>query len=302
MQTLVILLGPTAVGKTELSLRLADCFHSPILSCDSRQLYRDLPIGTAAPTAAQLARVPHYFIGTLGLEDYYSAAQYEQDALAVLAQEFQTHDTLVMTGGSMMYIDAVCEGIDDIPTVDDETRNLLKQRYAAEGLEPLQKELRLLDPEYYAACDIRNTKRVIHALEICYMTGRTYTSFRVRATKERPFRILKVGLRRERADLFDRINCRVTQMADQGLIEEARRVLPFRHCNSLNTVGYKEIFQYLDGEWTLDFALEKIRRNTRVYAKKQMTWFKKDEATRWFHPNDEAGILRYLQEALAAPV
>ena len=240
MQTLVILLGPTAVGKTELSLRLADCFHSPILSCDSRQLYRDLPIGTAAPTADQLARVPHYFIGTLSLEDYYSAAQYEQDALAVLAQEFQTHDTLVMTGGSMMYIDAVCEGIDDIPTVDDETRNLLKQRYAAEGLEPLQKELRLLDPEYYAACDIRNTKRVIHALEICYMTGRTYTSFRVRAKKERPFRILKVGLCRERADLFDRINRRVTQMADQGLVEEARRVLPFRHCNSLNTVGYKE--------------------------------------------------------------
>ena len=302
MQTLVILLGPTAVGKTELSLRLADCFHSPILSCDSRQLYRDLPIGTAAPTADQLARAHHYFIGTLGLEDYYSAAQYEQDALAVLAQEFQTHDTLVMTGGSMMYIDAVCEGIDDIPTVDDETRNLLKQRYAAEGLEPLQKELRLLDPEYYAACDIRNTKRVIHALEICYMTGRTYTSFRVRAKKQRPFRILKVGLCRERADLFDRINRRVTQMADQGLVEEARRVLPYRHCNSLNTVGYKEIFQYLDGEWSLDFALEKIRRNTRVYAKKQMTWFKKDEATRWFHPNDEAGILRYIQEALAAPV
>ena len=302
MNTLIILLGPTAVGKTELSLRLADCFRSPILSCDSRQLYRDLPIGTAAPTADQLARAKHYFVGTLGLEDYYSAAQYEQDALAVLAQEFQTHDTLVMTGGSMMYIDAVCKGIDDIPTVDDDTRNLLKQRYAAEGLEPLQKELRLLDPEYYAACDIRNTKRVIHALEICYMTGRTYTSYRVRAKKERPFRILKVGLHRERADLFDRINCRVTQMADQGLVEEARRVLPFRHCNSLNTVGYKEIFQYLDGEWTLDFALEKIRRNTRVYAKKQMTWFKKDEATRWFHPDDEVGILRYLQEALAAPV
>lgn len=302
MHTLIILLGPTAVGKTELSLRLADCFRSPILSCDSRQLYRDLPIGTAAPTADQLARAKHYFVGTLGLEDYYSAAQYEQDALAVLAQEFQTHDTLVMTGGSMMYIDAVCKGIDDIPTVDDDTRNLLKQRYAAEGLEPLQKELRLLDPEYYAACDIRNTKRVIHALEICYMTGRTYTSYRVRAKKQRPFRILKVGLCRERTDLFDRINRRVTQMADQGLIEEARRVLPFRHCNSLNTVGYKEIFQYLDGEWTLDFALEKIRRNTRVYAKKQMTWFKKDEATRWFHPNDEVGILRYLQEALAAPV
>ena len=302
MHTLIILLGPTAVGKTELSLRLADCFRSPILSCDSRQLYRDLPIGTAAPTADQLARAKHYFVGTLGLEDYYSAAQYEQDALAVLAQEFQTHDTLVMTGGSMMYIDAVCKGIDDIPTVDDDTRNLLKQRYAAEGLEPLQKELRLLDPEYYAACDIRNTKRVIHALEICYMTGRTYTSYRVRAKKQRPFRILKVGLRRERADLFDRINRRVTLMAQQGLVEEARRVLPFRHCNSLNTVGYKEIFQYLDGEWTLDFALEKIRRNTRVYAKKQMTWFKKDADTQWFHPEDETAILRHLDEALSAPV
>ena len=302
VNTLIILLGPTAVGKTELSLRLADRFHSPILSCDSRQLYRDLPIGTAAPTADQLARAKHYFIGTLGLEDYYSAAQYEQDALAVLQEEFRQHDTLVMTGGSMMYIDAVCQGIDDIPTVDIETRQLLKQRYAAEGLEPIQKELRLLDPEYYALCDIRNTKRVIHALEICYMTGRTYTSFRVRAKKQRPFRILKVGLRRERADLFDRINRRVTLMAQQGLVEEARRVLPFRHCNSLNTVGYKEIFQYLDGEWTLDFALEKIRRNTRVYAKKQMTWFKKDAATQWFHPEDEPAILRHLDEALSAPV
>ena len=302
MNTLIILLGPTAVGKTELSLRLADRFHSPILSCDSRQLYRDLPIGTAAPTADQLARAKHYFVGTLGLEDYYSAAQYEQDALAVLQEEFRQHDTLVMTGGSMMYIDAVSQGIDDIPTVDIETRQLLKQRYAAEGLEPLQKELRLLDPEYYPLCDIRNTKRVIHALEICYMTGRTYTSFRVRAKKQRPFRILKVGLRRERADLFDRINRRVTLMAQQGLVEEARRVLPFRHCNSLNTVGYKEIFQYLDGEWTLDFALEKIRRNTRVYAKKQMTWFKKDADTQWFHPEDETAILRHLDEALSAPV
>ena len=302
VNTLIILLGPTAVGKTELSLRLADRFHSPILSCDSRQLYRDLPIGTAAPTADQLARAKHYFVGTLGLEDYYSAAQYEQDALAVLQEEFRQHDTLVMTGGSMMYIDAVCQGIDDIPTVDIETRQLLKQRYAAEGLEPLQKELRLLDSEYYALCDIRNTKRVIHALEICYMTGRTYTSFRVRAKKQRPFRILKVGLHRERADLFDRINRRVTLMARQGLVEEARRVLPFRHCNSLNTVGYKEIFQYLDGEWTLDFALEKIRRNTRVYAKKQMTWFKKDADTQWFHPEDETAILRHLDEALSAPV
>ena len=302
MKNLLVLLGPTGVGKTELSLLLAERLGSPIINADSRQIYKDIEIGTASPTAEELARVEHFFVHTLALDEYYSAAEYEKDVMQLLPQLFQSHDTVLLSGGSMMYIDAVTKGIDDIPTVDDDTRNLLKQRYAAEGLEPLQKELRLLDPEYYAACDIRNTKRVIHALEICYMTGRTYTSFRVRAKKERPFRILKVGLHRERADLFDRINCRVTQMADQGLIEEARRVLPFRHCNSLNTVGYKEIFQYLDGEWTLDFALEKIRRNTRVYAKKQMTWFKKDEATRWFHPDDEVGILRYLQEALVAPV
>lgn len=296
MPTLLILLGPTAVGKTELSLRLADCFHCPILSADSRQLYRDLPIGTAAPTPEQLARAKHYFVGTLGLQDYYSASRYEADALATLEREFRDHEVMVMTGGSMMYIDAVCEGIDDIPTIDDETRETLRRRYETEGLEPLQRELRLLDPEYYAQCDVRNTKRVIHALEVCYMTGRTYTSFRRHEVKERPFRIVKVGLQRERADLFDRINRRVTLMEQQGLVDEARRVMPYRDCNSLNTVGYKEIFQYLDGTWTLDFALEKIRRNTRVYAKKQMTWFRKDGNVRWYHPDESDRILTEVRE------
>lgn len=300
VKTLIVIAGPTGVGKTELSLKMAEFFGTCILNADSRQLYRDIPIGTAAPTAAELARVPHHFVGTLGLEDYYSAAQYEAEALALLDQLFQTRDVVVLSGGSMMYIDAVCDGIDDIPTVDDATRQRMKERYAAEGLEVLARELRLLDPEYYAICDIKNPKRVVHALEICYMTGRTYTSYRVKAHKERPFRIVKIGLCRERAELFDRINRRVDLMVEQGLLEEARRVLPFRDCNSLNTVGYKELFQYFDGNWELDFALEKIRRNSRVYAKKQMTWFKKDERTAWFHPEQWEDIRLFIENQIQA--
>lgn len=294
-KTLIVLTGPTGVGKTELSLRLAERYHCPILNADSRQLYHDIPIGTAAPTAADMERVKHYFVGTLGLEDYYSAAQYEQEAITLLKREFETHDVCLLSGGSMMYIDAVCNGIDDIPTIDDATRTLLKERFAQEGLEPLVAELRLLDPEYYAQCDLRNHKRVVHALEVCYMTGRTFTSFRRGIRAERPFRIVKIGLQRERQELFDRINRRVDGMVEQGLIDEVKRVLPFRHCNSLNTVGYKELFQYLDGEWELDFALEKIRRNSRVYAKKQITWFKKDEQVQWFHPDQESDIVRAVE-------
>lgn len=280
-KTLKVIIGPTGVGKTEYALRMAEQYGCPILNADSRQLYRDIPIGTAAPTAEEQQRVKHYFVGTLGLEDYYSAAQYEQDAMKLLTELFQSHDTLVMSGGSMMYIDAVCKGIDDIPTVDDETRQLLKSRYEKEGLEPLVAELRLLDPEYYDICDKRNPKRVVHALEICYMTGRTFTSYRVRKKVNRPFRIETIGLQRPRPILFDRINRRVDVMVEQGLLEEAKRVLPYRDCNSLNTVGYKELFKYFDGEWDLDFALEKIRRNSRVYAKKQITWFKKDTDVNW---------------------
>ena len=301
-KTLIVLLGPTAVGKTSLSLRLAQHFDCPIISADSRQLYRDIPIITAAPTAAEQARVPHYFVGTLGLTDYYSAARYEEEVLALLDQHFQTHDVALLTGGSMMYIDAVCDGIDDIPTVDDATRTLLMERYQAEGLEALAAELRLLDPEYYAQCDSRNPKRVIHALEICYMTGMTYTSFRVRKKKERPFQILKIGLQREREDLFDRINRRVTQMVAQGALEEVRRVMPFRAENSLNTVGVKELLNVIDGDWELNFALDRLRKNTRVYAKKQMTWFKKDETIHWFHPDAEDEIMNFVEHELRASV
>ena len=294
MVTLIVLIGPTGVGKTELSLRLAEHFHTSIVSADSRQLYADLKIGTAAPTSEQLNRAPHYLVGTLKLTDYYSAARYEEEALATLDNLFRQHDTVILTGGSMMYIDAICKGIDDIPTVDTETRELMLQRYETEGLEKLCAELKLLDPEYYRIVDLKNPKRVIHALEICYMTGKTYTSFRTQQKKQRPFRIIKVGLTRDRAELYDRINRRVDIMIEEGLLEEARSVYPYRTLNSLNTVGYKEMFNYLDGTWELPFAIEKIKQNSRIYSRKQMTWFKRDEEIQRFHPEQETEILDYI--------
>lgn len=297
--TLIVLIGPTGVGKTELSLSIAEHFQTCILSADSRQLYQDLKIGTAAPTPSQLARVPHHFVGTLGLTDYYSAAQYEADVLEKLEELFQHNDIVVLTGGSMMYVDAVCKGIDDIPTVDKETRELMLQRYEEEGLETLCAELKILDPEYYQIVDLKNPKRVIHALEICYMTGKTYTSFRTQKHKERPFRIIQIGLTREREELYDRINRRVDEMMQEGLLEEAKSVYPFKHLNSLNTVGYKEIFNYLDGEWSLDFAIEKIKQNSRIYSRKQMTWFKRNPNIQWFHPEQKEEIMNYINDQLS---
>ena len=294
MQTLLVLIGPTGVGKTELSLRIAEHFKTCIISADSRQLYADLPIGTAAPTAEQMNRVQHHFVGTLQLTDYYSAAQYESEVINKLNERFKQHEVVVLTGGSMMYVDAVCKGIDDIPTVDAETRQLMLQKYEEQGLEQLCAELKLMDPDYYQIVDLKNPKRVIHALEICYMTGRTYTSFRVREQKTRPFRIIKIGLTRDREELYDRINRRVLQMIADGLEEEARRVLPYRNLNSLNTVGYKEMFKYLDGEWTLPFAIEKIQQNSRIYSRKQMTWFRRDTDIHWFHPDQEEEIFAHL--------
>lgn len=295
--TLIVLIGPTGVGKTELSLSIAEHFRTSIISADSRQLYADLKIGTAAPTPAQLARVPHYFVGTLKLTDYYSAAQYEADVLAQLDQLYQTHNTVVLTGGSMMYVDAICKGIDDIPTVDNETRELMLRRYEETGLESLCAELKLLDPDYYRIVDLKNPKRVIHALEICYMTGKTYTSFRTQTPKERPFRIIKIGLTRDREELYERINRRVDIMMQEGLLEEARQVYPYKHLNSLNTVGYKEMFKYLDGEWTLEFAIEKIKQNSRIYSRKQMTWFRRDPDILWFHPDHQEEIMKAINNS-----
>ena len=300
MNFLLVLLGPTAVGKTELSLRLAEKLGSPIISSDSRQLYRDLPIGTAAPTAEEQARVKHYMVGTLGLEDYYSASQFETDVLALLSILYKERDAVVMTGGSMMYIDAVVKGIDDIPTVLPEIREALWREYAERGLQPLLDELRKADPKHYDEVDKQNYKRVIHAVEICRQTGKPYSSFRTNQRKQRPFQILQIGLQRDREELYERINLRVDKMMEAGLLDEARRVYPFRHLNSLNTVGYKELFRYFDGEWTLAEAVEKIKRNSRVYARKQMTWFKRNPDIVWFHPDDdEEAIFRFVNQKIA---
>ena len=273
---------------------LATHFGIPIINADSRQIYRELRIGTARPTEEQMQQVKHYFVGTLGLEDYYSASLFEQQVLELLSQLFQTHDYALMAGGSMMYIDAVCDGIDDIPTIDDETRALMKRRLAVEGLEQLCKDLKRLDPEYYEIVDRQNPRRVVHALEICTMTGQTYTSFRRREKRERPFRIIKIGLNREREELYDRINQRVDEMMANGLLEEVKAMYPKRSLNALNTVGYKELFDYLDGKWTLEEAVERIKGNTRRYARKQLTWYKKDKQIRWFHPDEKTTIIDYI--------
>jgi tRNA dimethylallyltransferase len=272
-----------------------------------------MKIGTAAPAEAQLRQVRHFFVRELGLDEYYSASMYEQQVLALLERLFQTSDYALLAGGSMMYIDAVCNGIDDIPTVDDETRALMKRRLADEGLEALCEELRRLDPDHWAVVDRKNPRRVVHALEICHMTGRTYTSFRVKderlkmkddrydyssltSPSGRPFRIVKIGLNRPREELYERINRRVDQMMEQGLLDEARRLLPYRHLNALNTVGYKEMFAYLDGIWSLDEAVERMKGNTRRYARKQLTWFKRDPMVRWFSPDQKEDIINYIDQ------
>ncbi len=296
---LIVLVGPTGVGKTDLSLSIAAKYRSSIISADSRQLYSDLKIGTAAPTAEQMEKIKHYFVGTMKLTDYYSAAQYETDVLKKLEELFRQNPVQLMTGGSMMYIDAVCKGIDDIPTVDKETREFMLRRYDTEGLEQLCAELKLLDPEYYNIVDRKNHKRVIHALEICYMTGKTYTSFRTQPQKVRPFHILKIGLKREREELYDRINRRVDNMMEEGLLEEARAVYPYRHLNALNTVGYKELFGFFDGKYPLSFATDKIKQNSRIYSRKQMTWFKRDMDIAWFHPDEETRIMEFLDSRIA---
>ena len=293
-KTLIVITGPTAVGKTALCLEIAKHFDIPIINADSRQIYRELRIGTAQPTKEQMQEVKHYFVGTLGLDDYYSASLFEQQVLECLEQQFLTNDYALLSGGSMMYIDAVCDGIDDIPTIDDETRTLMKQRLADEGLEALVEELRRLDPEYYEIVDRQNPRRVVHALEICVMTGKTYTSFRKREKRQRPFQIIKIGLNRPREELYDRINQRVDQMMADGLLEEAKSLYPMRQMNALNTVGYKELFDYLEGRWPLEEAVERIKGNTRRYARKQLTWYKKDPQIRWFHPQETEQIISYI--------
>ena len=283
------------MGKTDLWIRLAHMFSAPIVNADSRQVYREMKIGTARPDEAELAQARFYFVGNLSMTDYYSAARYEQDALRLLAELFRTSDYVILSGGSMMYVDAVVKGIDDIPTVPDDIRAEMKQRLESEGLEALGDELKRLDPEYHAIVDLKNPRRVLHALEICHSTGRTYTSFRVRACKPRPFNIIKIGLNIPRPRLFERINGRVDKMIAEGLVDEARELYPQRGLTALNTVGYNEMFKYFDGEMTLPVAIERMKKNTRVYAKKQLTWYKRDEEMTWFGPDDFDSIVEYIK-------
>ncbi len=287
MKTLLVILGPTGVGKTELCLRVAEYFHIPVINADSRQIYRGIPIGTATPTQEQQARVKHEMVEMLDIGEYYNASMFENDVLSLLEEHFKTHDLALMSGGSMMYIDSVCDGMGDLPTVSDEERTEMKRRYAEEGLEALCEELRELDPEYYEIVDKKNYRRVIHALEIIHTTGCTFTSLRTGEKKERPFNIVKIGLNRDRNELYDRINKRVDAMMRDGLLNEAKRWYAQREFQSLNTVGYKELFAYLDGQWSLEEAVERIKGNTRRYCRKQLTWFKRDESIRWFNLSDK---------------
>lgn len=294
MNTLIVVTGPTAVGKTALTIEIAKHYGIPIINADSRQIYQELKIGTASPTAEQMQQVKHYFVGTKSITDYYNASMYEQEVVQLLEKLFVDSPVQLLSGGSMMYIDAVCNGIDDIPTVRDDIRNEMKRRYQEEGLDALCEDLRRLDPEHYEVVDRQNHRRVIHALEICYQTGKTYTSFRTQKRKERPFQIVKIGLTRDRQELYDRINQRVDTMMSEGLLDEVRSVAAYRSTNALNTVGYKELFDYIDGRWPLEEAVERIKGNTRRYARKQLTWYKRDEQVTWFHPDQQDKILKFI--------
>ena len=278
---LIVVVGPTGVGKTEYSIQMAEELGTCILNADSRQIYSELKIGTAAPTEEQMRRVKHYFVGTHSITDYYNASIYEQEVQNVLGDVFKDKDVAILSGGSMMYIDAVCNGIDDIPTVDEETRATMKRRLSEEGLEALVEELKHLDPEHYDIVDKKNPRRVVHALEICHMTGKTYSSFRKRIKKERPHDIEKIGLIRPREEMYQRINHRVVKMIEEGLENEALKLFPMRHLNALNTVGYKEMFEYFDNNIPLDEAVRRIQSNTRRYMRKQITWFSHDNDIHW---------------------
>ena len=301
MNTLLVLLGPTGVGKTEWSIRIASALNCSIVSADSRQIYRGMRIATAAPTSEQQEQIPHYFVGTLSPETYYSASNYEQDVISLLNELFAVQPVVILSGGSMMYIDALCKGMDELPTVDETLRRELQELYQREGLDPIRRQLKILDPLFYDQVDLKNPKRVIHALEICLMSGRPYSAMRTRPEKKRAFRIVKIGFTRDRNELYNRVNHRVDAMVEEGIVEEARGFYPQRHLNALNTVGYKELFQYFDGEWTLVQAIDKIKQHSRNYARKQLTWFNKDQEIHWINlsesePDVMSEVMRLLEQ------
>lgn len=294
MKTLFVIVGPTGVGKTSLCLKVAEHLNTVIINADSRQVFKEIPVGTAAPTKDERKSIRHFFVGNLHINEYYNASKYEQDVLKLLNILFKYKDNVIMSGGSMMYVDAVCKGIDDIPSVDDNIRKTLQERFDKEGLSGISKELALLDPDYYAIVDKNNHKRIIHALEICLSTGKPYSSFRKNTTKERSFRIIKIGLNMDRQRLYERIDLRVEQMIHDGLIQEALNVYEYKDLNALNTVGYKETFEYLDGLCTLENAIFRIKSNTHKYCRKQLTWFRRDPNIHWFSPDNIEEIINYI--------
>ena len=299
-KTLIVLLGPTGVGKTDLSIRIARHYNTEITSSDSRQVYREMRIGTAVPEKEQLEAVKHHFIHSHSIHDYFSSWECEQKTLALLKNLFKDKDQMLMVGGSMMYIDAVCNGIDLIPTISPEIRKEVCDRFEEKGLEAIQAELKELDPIFYEQVDLQNAKRVIHAVEVCLMSGKTYSSLRTNKTKERDFKIIKIGLNRDRKELYDRINHRVDIMIKEGLIDEAKSLFEFSDLNSMNTVGYKELFEHFRGNISLEKAIELIKRNSRHYAKRQLSWFRRDEKIQWFHPDKKDEIIAYLDEQIKA--
>lgn len=296
MNNLFVILGPTGVGKTNISLQIADYLSCSIISSDSRQIYKEISIGTAKPTQEELEKVNHYFISTQSVTDHYSSGQYETDAIPIIESEIKKNGNALLVGGSMLYIDAICKGIDDIPNVDPAVRQNVSRLYEQIGLDGIRNHLKLLDPVHYMEVDPMNAKRIKHALEICLQTGKPFSSLRTGVAKQRSFNIIKIGLKREKEELYEIINNRVLKMIDMGLIEEARSVYSYKNYNSLNTVGYKELFKYFENEWTLDFAISKIQQNTRRYAKKQMSWFNKDNQIHWFHPDDTKNIMQFVAE------
>ena len=297
MKNLIVITGPTGVGKTKLCLDIAKHYRCEIINCDSRQIFKEIPIGTAAPAVAQQQLVRHYFVGTLDLDDYFSASMYEEQVCKLI--EESKSENFILSGGSMMYIDAVCNGIDQLPTVRDDIRELMKKRLECEGLEVLVKELQELDPEHWEVVDKKNSRRILHALEICHQTSLPYSSFLKKEKNKRPFNVIKIGLIRPREELYERINDRVLAMIEEGMVAEAQKVYPMRHYNSLNTVGYKELFEYIDGNLSLDEAITKIQSNTRKYMRKQVTWFKRDQDIKWFNPSETKEIIKYIDCSLA---
>ena len=291
MSKLIIFTGPTAVGKTGIAIEVAKALRTEIISCDSRQMYREMRIGTAVPTAEEMVAVPHHFIGHLSIHDYYNVSMFEQECLRLLDTLFLKYPTVVMTGGSGLYIDALCKGIDDFPTVEPEIRKTVAGWFETGGVEYLRRQLKMLDPEHYAKVDLRNHKRIMKAIEVSLQTGKPYSSFLTAQEQKRPFDIEKIVLNRPREELFERINLRTTAMMEEGLFEEARALYPYRHLNALNTVGYKELFACMDGQYDLDTAVELIRRNTRRYAKRQLTWFARDKEMRWLNPTQVSSFL-----------